>query len=117
MTYPKRLLRRALLLFVGVLSVPACARVLSHHDLAPNGLTRPEHAFRIQLESGRADSALFLMASASDKKSRAYSPGDELLRSLYTGVLAHYAGRWEQSAQELESRLNFLRAEIIPAIS
>src|SRR5688500_12528316 len=96
------MLRRAALLFAVACTVASCARVLSQHDLAPNGLTRPEHAFRIRLESGRADSALFLMASASDKKSKAYSPGDELLRSLYTGVLAHYAGRWEQSAQALD---------------
>jgi hypothetical protein len=111
------MLPRAALLFVAAFTVASCARVLSSHDLAPNGLTRAEHAFRLQMETGRADSALFLMASGSEKRSKAYSPGDELLRSLYAGLLAHYAGRWEQSAESLDRAVLLAEDRVTKSIS
>ncbi|HEX6557962.1 MAG TPA: hypothetical protein VF021_00825 [Longimicrobiales bacterium] len=72
-----------------------CSSVLSSYDVAPNGLIRSEYRFRRYLASGHADSAL-LQIRKSPKKSKL--PKDDLLRLLFEGVAAHYAGDFERSA-------------------
>lgn len=74
-----------------------CARLFSHYDVAPNGLQRRENELRVLLAHGRSDSAFTRLAT--DERT---GPDDELLRSLYMGLLAHYAGEYEASDAALE---------------
>lgn len=79
-----------------VLFIAGCSHLARSYDVAPDGLQRGEHEFRRYLSAGRADSALLRMTHA--KKSSAL-PSDELLRLLFEGVAAHYAGDHQRSAQ------------------
>lgn len=85
-----RIFVSSLLLFAA-----GCATLSRSYDVAPNGLRRGEHEFRRFLSAGRADSAL-LQLNTAKKKNRL--PDDELLRLLFEGVAAHYAGDHERSA-------------------
>ncbi len=75
-----------------VLAGAGCARLFSHYDVAPNGLNRRDDRLRRLLAFGQADSALTRVSAGGDA-----APGDELLRSLYAGILAHYAGAYDSS--------------------
>jgi hypothetical protein len=58
----------------------------------PNGLAPAEQQLRDALADGRW--ALALKAASSEKQG---GPGDRLLRDLFAGTAAYYAGRWEES--------------------
>lgn len=90
---------RTLLVLAGLAAFAGtgCAGVLSHYDVAPNGLRRTEDRLRQDLAFGRADSALARLADEDDE-----APEDELLRALYAGILAHYAGAYDSSSVALQ---------------
>lgn len=73
-----------------------CAGIFRSYDLAPSGLTRYDDGLRQQLVEGRYESALEMVTP-----SRA-TVGDELLRLQYKGLVAHYAGHWEESNAALQ---------------
>jgi uncharacterized protein len=72
-----------------------CARLFSSYDVAPDGLQRSEYEFRHYLAAGHADSALLQLTHAKKKRQL---PQDDLLRLLFEGVAAHYAGDTDRSA-------------------
>lgn len=74
-----------------------CAGVFSRYDIAPSGLRRSDDRLRQDLAFGRADSALARLAGAGEG-----APEDDLLRALYTGILAHYAGAYDSSNAALQ---------------
>lgn len=80
-----------------VLGSAGCARLFSSYDVAPNGMPRRDDALRRLLVAGRADSALVRVEPEG-----ASAPEDELLRSLYAGILAHYAGQYDSSSVALQ---------------
>src|SRR5687768_1150070 len=71
-----------------------CARLIASYDVAPSGLLRNDDDLRRFLARGHADSALLRMANP---KKQNQLPNDELLRTLYEGVSAHYAGDYARS--------------------
>ncbi|MGQ0562020.1 MAG: hypothetical protein ACT443_09120 [Gemmatimonadota bacterium] len=75
-------------------SLTGCSRLLSSYDTGPDGLPRSERQFRRYLATGHADSALLQLA---DPKRKDQLPGDPLLRLLFDGMAAHYAGDYERS--------------------
>jgi hypothetical protein len=90
--------RRAHLLLACALvfSSTACASVWRQYDVAPNGLPRGEARLRDWLAQGRADSAFALLTHGQ------VGPGDDLLRSLFLGATAYYAGDYTRSAAWLD---------------
>lgn len=84
-------------LALGCALLPGCGRLLRAYDVAPSGLPRAEEELRRTIAGGRADSALVQQMLTGDA-----SPGDELLRALYGGVAAYYAGRYEESGALLD---------------
>jgi hypothetical protein len=76
------------------LLVGGCARLFASYDVAPNGLSRLDDHLRRHLAYGHADSALLQILKP---KKNAQLPNDELLRVLYEGVAAHYAGDYARS--------------------
>jgi len=90
-------LARLLVLLTLVLGGTGCAGFLSSYDVAPNGMPRRDDALRRLLATGRADSALVRVAPSGES-----APEDELLRSLYSGILAHYLGDYGASSAALE---------------
>ncbi len=90
-------LRILLLAGLSTLAGAGCARLFSHYDVAPNGLHRSDDRLRRLLMAGQPDSAL---TRVTDKGTAA--PDDELLRSLYAGILAHYAGAYDSSNAALQ---------------
>lgn len=95
---PRHLAALRLLVLAGlVLGSTGCARLFSSYDVAPNGLSRRDDALRHLLVAGRADSALVRVEPKGES-----APEDDLLRSLYSGILAHYAGSYESSGGFLE---------------
>ena len=92
---------RILLVLAGLAAFAGtgCAGVFSRYDTAPNGLRRTEDRLRQDLAFGRADSALARLADEDDDND---APEDELLRALYTGILAHYAGAFDSSSAALQ---------------
>lgn len=87
------LLLAALAAFVG----SGCAGLFSRYDVAPNGLRRSDDLLRQDLALGRADSAFARLVGAG-----VGAPEDDLLRALYTGILAHYAGAYDSSNAALQ---------------
>jgi uncharacterized protein len=94
--YPARLARSALASFVALVVV-GCAGLFHSYDLAPNGLTRRDDDLRRMLVIGRPDSALLRLAPDGE-----FAPGDALLRDLYHGMVAHYAGEYAASNTHLQ---------------
>lgn len=88
---------RLLVLASLVLGSTGCARLFSSYDVAPNGMPRSDDALRRLLVAGRADSALVRVEPRGES-----APEDELLRSLYGGILGHYAGRYDSSSAALQ---------------
>lgn len=78
------------------LTLGGCARIFGSHDIARSGLSRPDEHLRRLLAAQQADSAGARLARQEG------APADELLRLLYSGVVAHYAGRYEESATALD---------------
>ena len=89
---PARARRLAL---VGLLlASTGCAGLFSSYNVAPNGLHRDDDALRRLLVRGQPEQAL--------ERGEDAGPGDELLRALYRGILAHYAGEYATSDSALE---------------
>ena len=85
-------MRRSLLLAVLLAPLTACATLSNtarSYLTAPNGLQIDDERVRSLLREHRADSAL---RAVSNRKST-LSPDDRLLRLLYQGTTARYAGR------------------------
>lgn len=90
--------RRLLILAVlAAFAGAGCAGVFSRYDIAPNGLPRSEDRLRQDLAFGRADSALARLTAE-----KGGAPEDDLLRALYAGILAHYAGAYDSSSAALQ---------------
>jgi hypothetical protein len=83
----------SLLLALSVL-LGGCARLIASYDIAPNGLTNTDNELRRLLAFGHADSALLRLEKPRKK---AQLPKDDLLRVLYEGLAAHYAGDYARS--------------------
>ncbi|MGH7449548.1 MAG: hypothetical protein ACRELT_18375 [Longimicrobiales bacterium] len=79
-----------------LISTAGCARLFGRYDLAPNGLTASEDRLRHMLATGQADLA-FAGLGRSHK-----APDDDVLRALYEGVIAFYAGDYARSASVLD---------------
>jgi hypothetical protein len=80
--------------------VSACAsihRTIESYTTTPSGLAVPDDRLRRTLALGRWDSA---MVRAADKDHGA--PGDRLLRGMYAGLVAYYAGDYDRSAGAFE---------------
>jgi len=103
----RRTRRRALLGLAAVgaaVALGACASLGSMgraasrpYLVAPSGLEVPEQALRDALVAARWEAALRQTASA-----QAGGPSDDLLRALYRGTAAYYAGDWRASAAEFD---------------
>ena len=63
------------------------------HDLAPNGLSRADDAFRRSLVTGG-----YTAAFARTRSAKNGAPDDVLLRALYRGLTGLYAGQLDESA-------------------
>ncbi|HEX7052091.1 MAG TPA: hypothetical protein VF188_17920 [Longimicrobiales bacterium] len=107
-----RLLRLVLPLAGIALTGAGCARLFSSYDLAPNGLSRRDDALRRLLSSGRADSALVRVGPDGES-----APEDELLRALYSGILAHYAGAYDESNAAFERAVRLTEDRYTESIS
>ncbi len=85
-------MRRSLLLFVMLAPLTACTTLSNtarSYLTAPDGMQIDDARVRTLLQRGLADSAL---RAVSNRKSP-LSPDDRLLRLLYQGTTARYAGR------------------------
>src|SRR5688572_24993845 len=87
--------RFALIALIALIPLIAgCARLFSSYDVAPDGLQRSEYEFRHYLSAGHADSALLQLTNS---RKQHQLPKDDLLRLLFEGVAAHYAGDYQRS--------------------
>lgn len=98
-------------LAAAVLSVGGCGTLLGSFGTAPDGLPHYEHDLRTLLRQGRADSAL---ARVDPERAEV---GDELLRLQYEVLLAHHAGRWEQSNAALEEAVRIAEDRYTRSVS
>ncbi|HEX6135075.1 MAG TPA: hypothetical protein VFZ24_13995 [Longimicrobiales bacterium] len=73
-----------------------CARLFGTYDFAPSGLASGEDRLRHMLATGQATDAFTAFGNSFDP------PEDEVLRALYQGILAYYAGAWDESARVLD---------------
>jgi uncharacterized protein len=87
---------RAAVLLAAVLPLAGCAAVLGGYDLAPNGLTRDDDAFRraLAFEAPRAYEALL--------NGKGAVPDDPLLRLLYAGMAGRHGGAAVESSRLLD---------------
>src|SRR5690606_27439758 len=94
MSLPRAAMRTARALVLGgvVLASTGCAGLFAGYDVAPNGLSRNDDALRRLLVVGQAEEAYARVLP--DGKA---APGDELLRALYAGIIAHHAGAYAES--------------------
>jgi uncharacterized protein len=78
------------------LPLSGCAAMMGGYDLAPNGLTRDEDAFRraLAFEAPKAYSSVI--------NGRGTLPDDDLLRLLYAGIAGRYAGAHDESSRLLD---------------
>ena len=85
-----------------VASVTGCAMVgraaRMYHDATPEGSERREWGLRQTLAAGAFDTALRHVSSRDDA-----APRDKLLRSLYDGLVAYYAGEYARSGKSLRA--------------
>lgn len=88
---PRLLLATALLL-----SSTGCARLFGTYDIAPNGLASREDRLRTMLATGQAGTALAGFGSSY------HAPDDEVLRTMYQGMIAYHAGDYAESARLLD---------------
>lgn len=91
---------RALAAAALALLLPGCTALRgvawTREDVAASGQGMDDYRLREAIAGGRFDTAI---ARATRKERGA--PQDRLLRSLYAGTVAYYAGRWDESAQAL----------------
>jgi hypothetical protein len=92
---------RSLVVAASVALLSACGlhagRAARVAPTTPAGLPLAEQALRTALVAGSWDDAV---TRATDPRRGA--PSDDLLRALYTGTTAYYAGRWRESAAAFE---------------
>lgn len=82
----------------GILSGCTLIRsTIQSYDVRENGQQTNDYLLRRSLAEGRADSALAKLGKKGE-----YRPDDKLLRQLYVGVAAYYAGDYRRSAHALE---------------
>ncbi|HVE78338.1 MAG TPA: hypothetical protein VNA89_05735 [Gemmatimonadaceae bacterium] len=74
------------------------ANTARSYATAPNGMEAGEVALRRSLEAGRVDSLWALFSGGAKRR----GPTDDLLRLMYQGLLAYYAGSYEASAGALD---------------
>src|SRR5690606_10831587 len=91
------MLRRWSAALLLALALGGCAGLFSSFDVAPSGLRTSDDRLRRMLASGRAGAALEQLAPEGEA-----DPGDALLRALYAGIVAHYAGEYELSNAAFE---------------
>ncbi len=89
-----------------------CAGLLRHYDRAPDGLARTDFELRRLLGEARFDTAFHRVTA-----DRGYAPGDDLLRDMYVGLLAHYAGRHEDAATAFEGAVDLAEDRYTKSIS
>src|SRR5687768_7282873 len=97
---------RALLVRAGLVIVLAsatgCSMVVGaarmYYDASPEGSELREWRLRRTLATGAFDTALRHVSSRDDA-----APRDRLLRSLYDGLVAYYAGEYARSGQSLRA--------------
>ena len=71
------------------------------YDVADDGLQRQEHDLRMAMDARAFDSALVRVRNPDGA-----APRDELLRSMYGGLVAYYAGAFDASAHDLDQAAN-----------
>lgn len=79
------------------LALTGCATLFGAFDVAPSGLRKADDRVRSLLAAGRYDAVLEQLAP-----SERADPVDELLRLLYEGTAAHYAGSYDVSNAAFE---------------
>ena len=73
-----------------------CAGLFGSYDIAPNGLASSDERLRHMLASDQAAAAFTGFGD------RHRAPDDDVLRTLYRGVIAYYAGEYAESARMLD---------------
>ena len=91
------MIRRRSAALLLALALGGCAGLFGSFDVAPSGLRTRDDRLRRMLEGGRADAALEQLVPEGKA-----DPGDALLRALYAGTVAHYAGEYEASSAAFE---------------
>lgn len=108
--------RCGLLALVALLALPlggaGCARFIASRDLAPSGLTRTEDGIRRLLSAGNAEAALADLTAGG-----LVAPGDALLRALYQGITAHYAGEYKASNAAFEESIDLVEERYATRLS
>lgn len=92
MRRPARLLSVVLIALAG----SGCARLFEGYSTAPNGLSVPDDDLRKLLASSSYDSAF------AHVRNDEAAPEDELLRVMYRGIVAYYAGAYDSAVYELD---------------
>lgn len=94
------------------LALGGCAGLFGSFDVAPSGLRTSDDRLRRMLEGGHADAALAQL----EPEGKA-DPGDALLRALYEGIVAHYAGEYEASSAAFELAVELAEDRYTKSIS
>jgi hypothetical protein len=110
---PAAAARLARLLAIAALVVGSagCARLFGSYDIAPNGLARSDDRLRTMLAGGQAGTAFRDFGSTHN------APDDDVLRALYQGVIAYYAGEYAESARILDDAADLADDRITKSIS
>lgn len=110
-----RLMPIALLLLTSV-SVSGCASVFRGSmrtiSVAPSGLPWGEELVRRSLAMGTYEQAM-----AQVTKGKGGAPDDDLLRALFRGQVAYYAGRWQESADAFAEADRLTEARYTKSVS
>jgi hypothetical protein len=104
-------LARLIALAALVVGSAGCARLFGTYDVAPNGLTRADDRLRSMLAGGQAATAFQNFGGTHT------APDDDVLRALYHGVIAYYAGEYAESARTLDRAADLADDRITKSIS
>ncbi|HEY8469185.1 MAG TPA: hypothetical protein VIL18_06060 [Longimicrobiales bacterium] len=94
------------------LALGGCAGLFGAFDVAPSGLRTSDDRLRRMLASGGAAAALEKVAAEGDA-----DPGDELLRLLYEGLVAHYAREYAASNAAFERAVELAEDRYTKSVS
>ena len=93
---PMRRLARLLPVFLLTLAGTGCAALFEGYETAPNGLPVQDDDLRKLLATSSYDSAwTFVLDDEA-------APEDELLRTMYRGIVAYYAGSYDTAVAALD---------------